>query len=258
MLTPSCIIRSVSPLRNVMWDFVFLLLQSSLAFNLFSSGQMCMVLCNLQVLWTRSGWPSLPLNLSCCLIQPGTDFWMISLDSIPESRHAWWPHHLHFYTSTLKKKRKKKKNECFENPGSFMKDNGWIRLYSDLLWYYCMLETYAKSWSWRVTGPGAKRSSLWESLELEVFYLTLLVREMCLIAQSHSWIVFSVALWFILPFVVADHTVFFFASSACFFLALSVSVLLKVPIFFSNLLLEGAEWRPLSDNLSLLKKCCCP
>lgn len=35
-----------------------------------------------------------------------------------------------------------------------------------------------------------------------------------------------------------------------FFLTLSVSVLLKVPIFSSNLLLEGAVWRPLSDNLS--------
>lgn len=177
---------------------------------------------------------------------------MVSLDSLPEPRHTWWPHHWHFLYFYIKKKKRKIK-ECFENPGSCMKDNGWIKLYRDLLWY-CILETQGPNHGLgkphrTVAGPGAKRSSLGESLELEVSYLTPLVMEMCLIGQSHSWTDFSVALWFILPFGVADHTILFFASSACFFQALSVSVLLKVPIFSSNLLLEGAKWRPLSDNL---------
>lgn len=143
----------------------------------------------------------------------------------------------------------------FRNTGSCRKDNGWIRLHGGLLWCYWMLETQGPNHGLgkphqSMAGPRAERSSPGESLKLEVSYLTPLIREMCLIGQSHSWIDFSVVLWFILPFGVADHTVSFFASSACFFQALSVSVVLKLPIFSSNLLLEGAVQRPLSDNLS--------
>lgn len=110
---------------------------------------MCMVLCNLQVLWTRSGWLPPPLHLSCWLIQPGTDFWMVSLDSLPEPRHAWWPHHVHFLYFYIKKKKKKKGNisEIQVVVWKIMDESGFIVICFGILLY--VRDSRTKSWSWQ-------------------------------------------------------------------------------------------------------------